>query len=346
MRTIEMQAGVVKMIDQRLLPHRYEIVECRDYQSVAHAIQDMTIRGAPAIGAAAAFGLALAARASCASTRDELLRDVDAAARVLRATRPTAVNLGWALDRMLKKAHTLNLPADQLGAALETEAQRIADEDVAMNRAMARYGAALIQDGETILTHCNAGALATVDIGTALGVVIEAHRQGKKIHVLVDETRPRLQGARITAWELMRAGVPMTLIADNAAGLFMRRGKVQRVIVGADRVAANGDVANKIGTYKLAVVAKENGIPFYAAVPTSTIDLDVPDGDAIPIEERDAREVTHIDGVSIAPEGVPVSNPAFDLTPHKYVAALITDRGVVYPPYDQNLPRVFDAPPV
>ncbi len=338
-----MQAGVVKMIDQRRLPHRYEIVECRDHQAVAHAIKDMTIRGAPAIGAAAAFGLALASRESRASTRDDLLRDLDAAARTLRATRPTAVNLGWALDRMLKKAHALNLPADQLRAALETEAQRIADEDVEMNRAMARYGAALIQDGETILTHCNAGALATVDIGTALGVVIEAHRQGKKIHVLVDETRPRLQGAHLTAWELKQAGVPMTLIADNAAGHFMRRGKVQRVIVGADRVAANGDVANKIGTYKLAVVAKENGIPFYSAMPASTIDLNLPDGDAIPIEERDAREVTHIDGVPIAPEGVPVSNPAFDVTPHKYLAALITDRGIVYPPFEQNLPRVFDA---
>ncbi len=344
MRTIEMQAGVVKMIDQRLLPHRVQVVECRDYEAVARAINEMTIRGAPAIGAAAAFGLALAAHQSRASTRDELLRDLDAAERVLRATRPTAVNLGWALDRMLKKAHSLNLPADQLRAALATEAQQIADEDVEMNRAMARYGAALIQDGETILTHCNAGALATVDIGTALGVIIQAHRQGKKIHVLVDETRPRLQGARLTAWELQQAGVPMTLIADNAAGYFMRRGRVQRVIVGADRVAANGDVANKVGTYKLAVVAKENGIPFYAAMPTSTIDLSLPNGDAIPIEERDAREVTHIDGVAIAPEGVPVSNPAFDVTPNKYITALITDRGIVYPPFDQNLSRVFDAP--
>jgi methylthioribose-1-phosphate isomerase len=344
MRTIEMQSGVVKMIDQRLLPHRFEIVECRDHLAVARAIKDMTVRGAPAIGAAAAFGLALAARESRASTREQLLRDLDAAEQTLRATRPTAVNLGWALDRMLKKAHSLNLPADDLRAALETEAQRIADEDVEMNRAMARYGAALIQEGETILTHCNAGALATVDIGTALGVIIEAHRQGKKIHVLVDETRPRLQGARLTAWELTQAGVPMTLIADNAAGYFMHKEQVQRVIVGADRVAANGDVANKVGTYKLAVVAKENGIPFYSAMPTSTIDMSLPEGDAIPIEERDAREVTHIDGIPIAPEGVRVSNPAFDITPNRYLAALITDRGVVYPPFDQNLPRIFDAP--
>ncbi len=344
MRTIEMHSGVIRMIDQRLLPHRLEIVECRDYLAVARAIKDMTVRGAPAIGAAAAFGLALAARESHAATREQLLRDLDAAGRNLRATRPTAVNLGWALDRMLNKAHSLDLPAGDLPAALETEAQRIADEDVEMNRAIARYGAALIQEGETILTHCNAGALATVDIGTALGVIIEAHRQGKRIHVLVDETRPRLQGARLTAWELTQAGVPMTLIADNAAGYFMRKGQVQRVIVGADRVAANGDVANKVGTYKLAVVAKENGVPFYSAMPTSTIDMSLPEGDAIPIEERDAREVTHIEGVPIAPEGVQVSNPAFDVTPFKYLAALITDRGVVYPPFDQNLPRIFHAP--
>ncbi len=336
-----MQSGIVKMIDQRLLPQRFEIVDCRDYRAVARAIKDMTIRGAPAIGAAAAFGLALAARESRASTREQLLRDLDAAGQTLRATRPTAVNLGWALDRMLNKAHSLDISVDDLRTALEMEAQRIADEDVEMNRAMARYGAALIREGETILTHCNAGALATVDVGTALGIIIEAHRQGKKIHVLVDETRPRLQGARLTAWELTRAGVPMTLIADNAAGYFMRTGKVQRVIVGADRVAANGDVANKVGTYKLAVVAKENGVPFYSAMPTSTIDMSLPEGDAIPIEERDAREVTHIEGVPIAPEGVQVSNPAFDVTPFKYVAALITDRGVVYPPFDQNLPRIF-----
>lgn len=342
MRTIEMHDGVVKMVDQRILPHRYEIVECRDYVAVANAIKDMTVRGAPAIGAAAAFGLALAGRTSLAATREDLLRDLAAAAKILRATRPTAVNLGWALDRMMKQAQALNLPANDLRAALVAEAQKIADEDVEMNRAMARYGAALIQDGDTVLTHCNAGALATVDIGTALGVIIEAHHQGKKIHVIVDETRPRLQGARLTAWELTRAGVPMTLIADNAAGHFMRRGLVQRVIVGADRVAANGDVANKVGTYKVAVVAKENGVPFYSAMPTSTIDMSLPNGDAIPIEERDAREVTHIEDLLIAPEGVRVSNPAFDVTPNKYVAALITDRGVVYPPFDQNLPRILD----
>ena len=345
MRTIEMNAarGGVKMIDQRKLPRQYVIVECRDYRAVAHAIKDMTIRGAPAIGAAAAFGLALAARDSRATTCDELLRDLDAAAKDLRATRPTAVNLAWALDRVMNQARAHNLPANDLRDFVAAEAQRIADEDVEINQAMARHGAALINDGDTVLTHCNAGALATVDVGTALGVIIEAHNQGKKIHVLVDETRPRLQGARLTAWELMQAGVPMTLIADNASGYYMRAGKIQKCFVGSDRVAANGDVANKIGTYKVAVVAHENGIPFYAVMPTSTIDLSLPNGDAIPIEERDAREVTHIEGVPIAPEGVRVGNPAFDVTPNKYITALVTERGVVYPPFQANLLRTMDS---
>ncbi len=342
MRTIEMQDGVVRMIDQRILPQRFEIVECDNYRAVGNAIKDMTVRGAPAIGAAAAFGLALAARQSPARTREELLRDLDAAAHELRATRPTAVNLGWALDRMMNRANGLDLAAKELRDALQVEAQKIADEDVEMNRALARYGAALIQDGDTVLTHCNAGALATVDVGTAVGVIIEAHRQGKRIHVLVDETRPRLQGARLTAWELTRAGVPKTLIADNASGYYMRAGKVQRVIVGADRVAANGDVANKIGTYKVAVVARENSIPFYSAMPSSTVDLSLPNGDAIPIEERDAHEVTHIEGVPIAPEGVRVGNPAFDVTPSRYITALITDRGVVCPPFAENLRKTLE----
>jgi methylthioribose-1-phosphate isomerase len=341
MRTIEMGDGVVKMIDQRKLPHQFEIVECRDYRAVAHAIKDMTIRGAPAIGAAAAFGLALAARESRAATRDELLRDLDDAAQVLRATRPTAVNLAWALDRVMGKARTLDSSADALREFVVAEARRIADEDVEINRAMARHGAALIDDGDTVITHCNAGPLATVDIGTALGCIIEAHRQGKRIHVLVDETRPRLQGARLTAWELMQAGVPMTLIADNASGYYLQRGKIKKGFVGADRVAANGDVANKVGTYKLAVVATENAVPFYSVMPTSTIDLSLPNGNAIPIEERNAREVTHIEGVSIAPEGVRVGNPAFDVTPHRYITALVTERGVVYPPFEANLRRIM-----
>ena len=333
--------GVVKMIDQRKLPRQFEIVECRDYRALAEAIQDMTIRGAPAIGAAAAFGLALAARESKAPTHDALLRDLDAAEKILRATRPTAVNLMWALDRVMAKARATNLDANGLRDFVIAEAQNIAEEDVAINRAMARNGAALINDGDSVLTHCNAGPLATVDVGTALGVIIEAHKQGKKIHVFVDETRPRLQGARLTAWELMQNGVPMTLIADNASGYYMRRGKIQKCFVGSDRVAANGDVANKIGTYKAAVVAHENGIPFYAVMPTSTIDMNLANGDLIPIEERDAREVTHIEGIPIAPEGVRVGNPAFDVTPHKYITALVTEKGVVRPPLGKNLRRMM-----
>jgi methylthioribose-1-phosphate isomerase len=301
----------------------------------------MTIRGAPAIGAAAAFGLALAALESRATHREDLLRDLDTAEKILRATRPTAVNLMWALDRVMNKARAANLDGNGLRDFVVQEAQTIAEEDVAINTAMAKNGAALINDGDTILHHCNTGPLATVDVGTALGCIIEAHRQGKKVHVLVDETRPRLQGARLTAWELMQSGVPMTLIADNAAGYYLRAGKVQKCFVGSDRVAANGDVANKIGTYKIAVVAHENGIPFYAVMPTSTIDMTLPNGDLIPIEERDAREVTHIEGVPIAPEGVRVGNPAFDVTPHKYITALVTERGVVYPPFDVNLARLM-----
>lgn len=341
MRTIEMVGGVVKMIDQRKLPRHFEIVECRDYRALADAIKNMTIRGAPAIGAAAAFGLALAAHESKATTRDALLRDLDAAEKTLRATRPTAVNLMWALDRVLRAARATNLDASGLRDFVVAEAQKIAEEDVAINRAMAKNGAALINDGDSVLTHCNAGPLATVDVGTALGVIIEAHKQGKKIHVFVDETRPRLQGARLTAWELMQYGVPMTLIADNASGYYMRRGKIQKCFVGSDRVAANGDVANKIGTYKTAVVARENGIPFYAVMPTSTIDLTLATGDLIPIEERDAREVTHIAGVPIAPEGVRVGNPAFDVTPHQYITALVTERGIVAPPFVENLRKII-----
>jgi methylthioribose-1-phosphate isomerase len=341
MRTIEMINGVVKMIDQRKLPRVFEIVECRDYRAVADAIKDMTIRGAPAIGAAAAFGLALAALESRAISRDDLVRDLDAAEKILRATRPTAVNLMWALDRVMNAARAQNLDASGLRDFVVAEAQKIAEEDVAINTAMAKNGAALIDDGDTILHHCNTGPLATVDIGTALGCIIEAHRQGKRVHVLVDETRPRLQGARLTAWELMQYGVPMTLIADNAAGHYLRKGVVKKCFVGSDRVAANGDVANKVGTYKVAVVARENGVPFYAVMPTSTIDMSLANGDLIEIEERDAREVTHIEGVPIAPEGVRVGNPAFDVTPYKYITALVTERGVVRPPFVENLQRIM-----
>ncbi|MBC7242893.1 MAG: S-methyl-5-thioribose-1-phosphate isomerase [Anaerolineae bacterium] len=341
MRTIEWHNGRVRMIDQRVLPLEYRVVEYDDYRQVAEAIRDMVVRGAPAIGAAAAFGLALAARQSRAESVPALLADLEEAAEVLRRTRPTAVNLSWALERMLRRARSGHWQsAADLTAALEQEALTIAEEDVRVNRRIGEVGAAIVPDGANILTHCNAGALATVDYGTALGVVRMAVEQGKRVHVWVDETRPRLQGARLTAWELMRDGIPMTLIADNAAGHLMRAGRVDLVLFGADRVAANGDVANKIGSYKLAVLAKENGIPCYAVSPTSTIDLSLATGDEIPIEERPAEEVTVIDGRRIAPEGVPVYNPAFDVTPHRYLTGIITENGIAYPPFGISLRKM------
>jgi methylthioribose-1-phosphate isomerase len=343
MRTVAWDNGVVKMIDQRLLPSVFEVVEFTDYRDVARAIKDMYIRGAPAIGAAAAFGMALAARQSSAPDRVVLLRDLEAAAEVLRQARPTAVNLFWAVDRMLRVASDENLAsvADVRDAIL-ANAQALADEDVEINRRMAAHGAALIKDGDSILHHCNTGALAAVDYGTALGVVRMAHEQGKKIHVFVDETRPRLQGARLTTWELQQLGIDFTLIADNAAGHYMRTGQVDICLVGSDRTAANGDVANKIGTYKLAVVAKENGIPFYPVVPTSTIDLNCPTGDDIPIEERGSEEVVGLtlNGMPIAPVGIKVGNPAFDVTPAKYVTGIVTENGIAYPPFDLSLRKV------
>jgi len=335
--------GVVKMIDQRLLPHEVVVRSYTDYRDVAEAIRAMVIRGAPAIGAAAAFGMALAGLQSQAENRLDLLRDLEIAATALRESRPTAVNLFWAIDRMLRAAVDESLDsADDVRERLIREAQQLADEDVEINRRMAEHGAALIRDGDTILHHCNTGALAAVDWGTALGVIRMAHQQGKRIHVLVDETRPRLQGARLTAWELMRWSIPMTLIADNAAGHYMRTGKVDITLVGSDRTAANGDVVNKIGTYKLAVLAKENGVPFYPVVPTSTIDLSLKSGDEIPIEERDEREVTEIAGVRIAPAGVKVGNPAFDVTPHRYVTGIVTENGIAYPPFELSLRKMVE----
>jgi methylthioribose-1-phosphate isomerase len=347
MRTVEWADGRVRMIDQRKLPLELAAVEFSDYRQVAGAIKEMVVRGAPAIGAAAAFGLALAAQQSQAASREALLADVGQAAQELIATRPTAVNLSWAVKRMMQTALAL---ADEgagdpggIVAGLIAEAQRIADEDVAINRRMGAHGATLIRDGFRILTHCNAGALATVDYGTALAVIRSAHEQGRRLHVWVDETRPRLQGAKLTAWELMQAGIPMTLIADNVAGHLMRTGQVDIVLVGSDRTAANGDVANKIGTYKLAVLAKENGVPFYPVVPTSTIDLSLASGDEIPIEERDAHEVTHVGECQIAPDGVRVLNLAFDVTPHRYVTGIVTENGIAYPPFELSLKRVVDG---
>ena len=338
MRTIFWENNQVKMIDQRKLPHALVVNSYDDYHAVADAIRTMVIRGAPALGAAGAFGMALAALHSQARDRAGLLHELAEAEKVLVASRPTAVNLSWAAERLWRTATSEELTTvDAVRSALIAEAQRLADEDVEINRRMAAHGAALIKDGDTILHHCNTGALAAVDWGTALGVVFMAHEQGKRVHVLVDETRPRLQGAALTTWELMQHGIDMTLIADNAAGYFLQTGQVQLVLVGADRIARNGDVANKIGTYKLAVVAYENGVPFYPTAPTSTVDLKLESGDGIPIEMRDAREVTHIGEQMIAPAGVKVANPAFDVTPHRYLSGIITEEGIVRAPFDAGL---------
>ncbi|MFN2132969.1 MAG: S-methyl-5-thioribose-1-phosphate isomerase [Anaerolineae bacterium] len=342
MRTVEWDHGTVKMIDQRLLPIELKIATFTDVIGVATSIREMYVRGAPAIGATAAFGMALAARTSPADDVGALRADLQAAAAQLRATRPTAVNLSWAVDRMLRRAASPELTSvDQVRMALEAEAQAIADEDVHVNRTMGAIGQEVVRDGANILTHCNAGALATVDYGTVLGVVRAAVEHGKQIHVWVDETRPRLQGARLTAWELMRDQIPCTLIADNAAGQLMRTGRVDLVLYGADRVAANGDVANKVGSYKLAVVARENGIPCFCVSPTSTIDMSLPTGDDIPIEERSPEEITEVRGQRIAPLGVPVANIAFDVTPHRYLTGIITERGIAHPPFELSLPQIM-----
>jgi methylthioribose-1-phosphate isomerase len=343
MRTVEWRDGKVALIDQRVLPHELVVAEYADYRQVVVAIRDMVVRGAPAIGVTAAMGLALASLQSTTKDRTLLLRDLEAAAGELRVSRPTAVNLGWALDRMLRYAADESLgSADAVRAALVAEAQAMADEDVTVNKRMGAHGATLIHDGDTIIHHCNTGGLAAVDYGTALGVIRCAHEQGKRVHVFVDETRPRLQGARLTAWELQQWRIPFTLIADGAAGHFLRQGRINLVLFGADRIARNGDVANKVGSYMLAVVAHENGIPVYSVAPTSTVDLSLPDGDAIPIEERDSREVTEIGGKRIAPEGARAANPAFDVTPHRYITGIVTENGIAYPPFDVSLPRLVN----
>ena len=328
------------MIDQKRIPWELALVDLETYEAVAAAISDMTVRGAPAIGASAAFGLALAARQSKAPTVAALVADLEIAAAHLKSARPTAVNLAWAVDRLmaLAKSGEFNNP-DDLREALLQEAQRIADEDVAINRQLGYNGAALVRDGDTILHHCNTGALATVDFGTALGVIRAAHEQGKRIHVLLDETRPRLQGARLSAWELEQLGVSYDILPDTAAGYYMQKGEIKLVLVGADRVAANGDVANKIGTYQIAVLAKENGIPFYPVVPTSTIDLALPSGDQIPIEERDKSEVIAPYGLALVPGHFRARNPAFDVTPHRYLSGIITEHGIARPPFSESLRR-------
>jgi len=340
-RSVSFGKGVLTLIDQRKLPGELVFLPCHTVEEVFSAIKEMAVRGAPAIGAAGAFGVAIASRGAADSGAAGVLDATRAAKAHLDEARPTAVNLSWATKRLVEFAEALleahsELSGAQLADALEREAQAIADEDVDINRRLGEHGARLVPAGSNVLHHCNTGALATVDIGTALGVIYTCHRQGKGIHVWVDETRPRLQGARLTAWELHKAGVPMHLIADNAAGHLMRVGKVQVVVFGADRVARNGDVANKVGTYKLAVCAKESGIPVYACVPTSTIDLSLAHGDEIVIEERSAEEVTTVGGVRVAPD-VPVFNPAFDVTPYRYLTGIVTEEGVCYPPYEESL---------
>lgn len=344
MRTVFWENDSLHLIDQRRLPAALEIAVCRTYLEVATAIREMTVRGAPAIGAAAAFGMALAARQSPARDLPSLLLDLETAAQVLQAARPTAVNLSWAVQRILRLARSFQGSADELRQAILEEAQRIADEDVETNRRMAEYGAALIEDGDVIIHHCNTGALATVDWGTALGVIRMAHEQGKRIHVLVDETRPRLQGARLTAWELEQYGIPYEIITDNMAGFFLSRGEVNKVFFGADRIAANGDVANKIGTYMLALAAHDNAVPVYCVAPTSTIDLATPTGAHIPIEERDPQEVLGIQfqGEPVAPAGARARNPAFDVTPARLITAIVTERGILRPPFALNLATIFE----
>jgi len=335
------------MIDQRRLPNALEMISLHSCQAVAEAIKNMTVRGAPAIGASAGFGLALAARASTASDFAGFLEDLEAAAVTLKSARPTAVNLAWAVQRILAAIRLQSqwLGLEKLQAITLSEAQRIADEDVEINQRMGRYGAELIADGDTIIHHCNTGALAVVDWGTALGVIRTAHAQGKRLHVLVDETRPRLQGARLTAWELQQYGIPYEIITDNMAGHFLSRGEAQKVLFGADRIAANGDVANKIGTYMLALAAQDNHIPVYCVAPTSTIDLELADGKSIPIEERDPDEVLGIrfHGEPIAPQGAKARNPAFDVTPSRLITAIVTENGILYPPYLDSLKKTLEA---
>lgn len=343
MKTVEWTDGVVRLIDQTRLPLDLVIVECRTHLEVAEAIKKMQVRGAPAIGVAAAFGLALGATSSEAVTHGELMAHLSEAADTLRRTRPTAVNLFWALDLMNRAAAEAGDDVEAVKVALVRRAVAMAEDDERRNRRMGEFGAGLIDDGDTVLTHCNAGSLATVGFGTALGVLRAAHRQGKRIQVFADETRPLLQGARLTAWELSQEGIPTTLITDNMAGHFMSRGKIDKVIVGADRIAANGDVANKIGTYSVAVLARENGIPFYVAAPTSTIDLNLASGNGIPIEERDPNEVVTVNGRRVAPEGIAVANPAFDVTPGRYVSAIVTEQGVLRPPFEKGLAVAVEA---
>ncbi len=343
--TIAREADAVVMIDQRKLPSEEIYIRCKSAAEVARAIKTMVIRGAPAIGVAAAMGIALGVRRSTATGTQKLAADFYKICEMMGATRPTAVNLFWAIDRM-KRSFAAGAEAGesvgQIQDRLDLEAARIHDEDVASCRAMGAFGAAVVPAEARILTHCNAGALATAGYGTALGVIRGAIEAGKQVVVFADETRPFLQGARLTAWELVRDGIDTTVITDNMAGALMRQGRVNFVVVGADRIAANGDTANKIGTYSVAVLAREHQIPFYVAAPLSTIDLRTPDGAHIPIEERSAKEVTHVKGAQVAPTGARVWNPAFDVTPHELIAGIITERGIFRAPYTESLRGAFE----
>ena len=341
--TLSFASGVLRLLDQRMLPNALEYFEAKTYKDVEYAISDMVVRGAPAIGAAAAYGVCLAAVEFENLPREEFLSRLAEACRELESSRPTAVNLSWATRRMEKLFKSMQQqPVDAIVAALLAEAERIAREDVETNKAIARHGNEVVPPESTILTHCNTGALATVGWGTALGVIREAHHSGKNIRVYVDETRPRLQGANLTAFELMEEGIPATLIADSVAATLMREDKIDLVLVGADRIAANGDTANKIGTFMLSELAGRFGVPFYVVAPVSTIDLSIPDGSHIKIEERPAEEVTHIRGVRIAPEGIKVYNPAFDVTPHGNINGIITERGIIRPHYSKNIGELLE----
>ena len=338
--TIAFEPDAIVMVDQRKLPAAEVYVRCKNAMEVAKAIKTMVIRGAPAIGVAASMGIALGMERSKATGTRQFAAEFQKTCDLMAATRPTAVNLFWAIERM-KRAFSEGALAgesvEQLQARLRTEAQKIHDEDVASCKAIGTHGATLIPDGARVLTHCNAGALATAGYGTALGVIRGAIEAGKRVQVLADETRPFLQGSRLTAWELMKDGIDTTIITDNLAGTLMLQREIDLVVVGADRIAANGDTANKVGTYTVAVLAKEHGLPFYVAAPWSTIDLTIDDGSHIPIEERGAREVTHVGSNQLAPDGANIRNPAFDVTPHKYITAIITDRGVFTPPFEKSL---------
>jgi len=342
-QTLEWTDKGVRFLDQTKLPTEESYVTAASYQQVADAIRTMVVRGAPAIGVAAGMGIALGVKNSKAETVGDLKKDFDQICSAIGETRPTAVNLFWAIRRMQEKFETLRVrPMPQIKQALIEEAQRMHAEDIAANQAMGRHGATLMPASGGVLTHCNAGALATAGYGTALGVIRAAVEQGKKIHVYADETRPFLQGSRLTAWELMKDGIPTTVISDNMAGAMMSYGKIGAIVVGADRIAANGDVANKIGTYTVAVLAKEHGIPFYVAAPISTVDLATPDGSGIPIENRNVKEVSHIAGKQMVPDGVEIENPAFDVTPAKYVTAIITERGIARAPYEDSLRKLAE----